>query len=138
MERAPSLGPIAPPLQMTKISVLVVISLTIDNGTGVNLSASGQVTGLLDNLAIQPGTSNQVMVTNAAGTASVWTTPGGDITGPLNTTTVGRIQGRPVSNTAPNIGDVLIWNGAAWAPAAVAVAPPTINFMPLTLQIFSL
>ena len=73
-------------------------TLTIDNGTGVNLSADGQVTGPLDNLVIQPGTSNQVMTTNAAGTATVWTTPGGDVTGAVNTSTVGRLQGRDVSN----------------------------------------
>ena len=77
-------------------------TLTIDNGTGVNLSAGGQVTGLLDNLVIQPGASNQVMTTNAAGTATVWTTPGGDVTGAVNASTVARLQGRDVSNTAPS------------------------------------
>jgi len=110
-------------------------TLTIDNGTSVNLSANGQVTGLLDNLVIQPGTANQVMVTNPAGTATTWTTPGGDITGPLNTTTVGRIQGRNVSNTAPNSGEALIWNGAAWVPTVVN--PPTTQFYavdPLSFQ----
>jgi len=101
-------------------------TLTIDNGTPVNLSAGGQVTGLLDNLVIQPGASNQVMTTNAAGTATVWTTPGGDVTGALNTTTVGRIQGRNVSNAAPNSGEALIWNGAAWVPTVVN--PPTTQF----------
>ncbi|MBA4058524.1 MAG: hypothetical protein C0490_27655, partial [Marivirga sp.] len=98
-------------------------TLTIDDGTSVNISANGQVTGLLDNLVIQPGTSNQVMVTNAAGTASEWTTPGGDVTGPVNTSTVGRIQGRDVSNAAPTTGDALIWNGTAWVPAAVTPSP---------------
>ena len=113
-------------------------TLTIDNGTAVNLSASGQVTGLLDNLVIQPGASNQVMTTNAAGTATVWTTPGGDITGPVNTTTVGRIQGRNVSNTAPNSGEALIWNGAAWVPGNVAVAiAPTTQFYAVDPALFS-
>lgn len=111
-------------------------TLTIDNGTAVNLSAGGQVTGLLDNLVIQPGASNQVMTTNAAGTATVWTTPGGDVTGALNTTTVGRIQGRNVSNAAPNSGEALIWNGAAWVPTVITV-PPTTQFYavdPLNFQ----
>jgi hypothetical protein len=104
-------------------------TLTIDNGTGVNLSASGQVTGPLDNLAIQPGASNQVMTTNATGTATVWTTPGGDVTGAANASTVARLQGRDVSNTLPALNEALIWNGTAWAPgnAAVVIAP-TIQF----------
>jgi len=102
-------------------------TLSIDNGTGVNLSANGQVTGLLDNLTIQPGTSNQALVTNAAGTAAVWATPGGDVTGAVSATTVGKIQGRDVSSAAPNTGDALIWNGAAsaWEPTVVTVAPTT-------------
>ena len=100
-------------------------TLTIDNGTGVTLSASGQVTGPLDNLAIQQGGANQVMTTNATGTATVWTTPGGDVTGAVNASTVARLQGRDVSNTAPVLNEALIWNGTAWAPgnAAGAIAP---------------
>ena len=100
-------------------------TLNIDNGTGVNLIAGGQVTGPLDDLDITPGASNQVMTTNAAGTASVWSTPAGDVTGPVSGSTVAGIQGRAVANTAPNNGDVLVWNGTAWAPAAVTVAPVT-------------
>jgi len=100
-------------------------TLNIDNGTGVNLVATGQVTGPLDDLDILPGASNQVMTTNAAGTAAVWSTPAGDVTGPVSGSTVARIQGRDVSNTAPVLNEALIWNGTAWAPgnAAVAIAP---------------
>lgn len=102
-------------------------TLNIDNGTGVNINASGQVTGPLDDLDIAPGASNQVMTTNAAGTAAVWSTPAGDVTGPVSGSTVARIQGRDVTNTAPALNDALIWNGTAWAPgnAVVAVAPVT-------------
>jgi len=104
-------------------------TLNIDNGTGVNLIAGGQVTGPLDDLDIVPGTSNQVMTTNAAGTAAVWSTPAGDVTGPISGSTVARIQGRDVSNTAPILNEALIWNGAAWAPGNVAVAiAPTVQF----------
>jgi hypothetical protein len=74
---------------------------------------------------IQPGAANQALVTNAAGTATTWVTPGGDVTGALDASTVGKIQGRDVSNAAPNPGDALIWNGTAWVPAVVAVAPAT-------------
>ena len=104
-------------------------TLNIDNGTGVNLIATGQVTGPLDDLDITPGASNQVMTTNAAGTAAVWSTSAGDVTGPVSGSTVARIQGRDVSTTAPILNDALIWNGTAWAPgnAAVAIAA-TIQF----------
>ena len=98
-------------------------TVSIDNGTGVNLSANGQVTGLLDNLIIQPGTSNQVLVTNAAGTSAGWVTSAGDVTGPPGTSTVARIQGRDISNAAPSTGDALIWNGTAWVPTTVTPSP---------------
>ncbi|MCO7319847.1 hypothetical protein OKE80_11045, partial [Riemerella anatipestifer] len=44
----------------------------------------------------------------------------GDVTAAANNniTTVARIQGRNVANTAPASGQVLKWNGTAWAPAA--------------------
>lgn len=104
-------------------------TLTIDNGSSVTLTTSGQVSGQLNALVITPGTSNQVMTTNAAGTATVWTTPGGDVTGPVNTSTVGKIQGRDISSAAPNLNDGLIWNGTAWAPGNVAVAvAPTVQY----------
>jgi hypothetical protein len=104
-------------------------TLTIDNGSSVTLSTSGQVSGQLDNLIITPGTSNQVMTTNAAGTTTAWATPGGDVIGPVGTSTVGRIQGRDVSATAPNLNDALIWNGSSWAPGNAAVAVlPTVQF----------
>jgi hypothetical protein len=75
------------------------------------------------------------MTTNAAGTATVWTTPGGDVTGPVNSSTVARLQGRDVSNAAPNSGEALIWNGVAWVPTVVN--PPITEFYavdPLNFQ----
>ncbi len=42
---------------------------------------------------------------------------GGDLSGSYPNPTVARIQGRPVSTTAPSSGQVLKWNGSAWAPA---------------------
>jgi hypothetical protein len=52
-------------------------------------------------------------------------TLGGDVTGAGNATTVVGIQGRPVSSAAPNVGDVLTWNGTDWAPAAASATLET-------------
>lgn len=52
-------------------------------------------------------------------------TMGGDVTGPSNSSTVAKIQGRAVSAAAPAIGDVLTWNGTAWAPAAASATLET-------------
>jgi len=44
-------------------------------------------------------------------------TLGGDISGTLSNVTVDKIQGESISSTAPTSGQVLKWNGTAWAPA---------------------
>jgi hypothetical protein len=47
----------------------------------------------------------------------------GDIGGTAAAPKVTSIQGNPVSNTAPGSGQVLAWNGSAWAPATNSAAP---------------
>jgi hypothetical protein len=43
----------------------------------------------------------------------------GDVTGPgPRSTTVAGLLNRPLSPSVPNVGDVMTWNGAAWAPQA--------------------
>lgn len=42
----------------------------------------------------------------------------GDVTGGSGACTVVRIQNRNVLSTAPALGNVMTWNGAAWAPVA--------------------
>lgn len=49
----------------------------------------------------------------------------GDVTGPLDNTTVGKIQGRDVANTAPTSNQVLTWNGTAWTPTSLTPAQIT-------------
>jgi len=112
-------------------------TLSIQNGNAVNFTTAGQVTGLLDNLAITPGAANQVMVSNPTGTATQWVTPAGDVTGTVTASTVGKIQGRNVSNAAPSIGDALIWDGTAWVPTAIPGVTPTTSFLSIDPSAFA-
>lgn len=57
----------------------------------------------------------------------------GDVTGPLDNTTVGKIQGRNVANTAPTSNQVLTWNGSAWTPTSLTPAQIT-NKATLSVQ----
>lgn len=49
----------------------------------------------------------------------------GDVTGTLGATTVVKIQGRDVANTAPTSNQVLTWNGSAWTPTSLTPAQIT-------------
>jgi hypothetical protein len=56
------------------------------------------------------------------GTASIAQLPpaGGDVFGTLTNATVGKLQNRPMSATAPGTGQVLTWDGAQWLPQTPA------------------
>lgn len=49
----------------------------------------------------------------------------GDVTGSIISNTVSKIQNRDVSNSAPSNGNVLAWNGTAWAPTPAATGTLT-------------
>ena len=46
----------------------------------------------------------------------------GDLSGSYPGPTVAALQGRPMSSAAPGSGNVIAWNGSAWAPAAAAAS----------------
>ena len=73
-------------------------AVTVSAGTGVSISTSGQ----------------QIQV-NATGPLIA-----GDIGGTQTDPIVVGLQGKPISNAAPTSGEVLTWNGSAWAPATPA------------------
>jgi hypothetical protein len=54
----------------------------------------------------------------AADTDTNTVATGGDLNGAQTSATVVALQGRGVASTAPTTGQVLKWNGTAWAPAA--------------------
>ena len=52
------------------------------------------------------------------------TSLGGDVTGAPAANTVQRIQGRQVDSAAPNVSDVLTWDGTQWTPEPSATGAP--------------
>jgi hypothetical protein len=79
---------------------------------------------------------------NLSGNATTATTAGaftgalaGDVTGTQGSTSVTKIQGVPVSSTAPTTtGQVLAWNGSAWAPGSAVAGGLTWNTVTGTSQ----
>lgn len=90
-------------------------NLSISGGNSINLSSINtdaqtlSFTPATGQLAITGG--NAVIVT-PAGTAN------GDLSGSYPNPIVDGLQNRPVANTAPTSGQVLKWDGSAWAPQA--------------------
>lgn len=88
-----------------------------------NVANLGLVAG--NGITVNGATITNAGDTNAADDITNGTTANGDLNGTYPNPTVDGIQGRAVANTAPNSGEVLKWNGSAWAPAADAAGANT-------------
>ncbi|MEO1216900.1 MAG: tail fiber domain-containing protein [Bacteroidota bacterium] len=76
-------------------------------GTGISMSGSAPNTVI-----------NNTGDTNALDDITQGSAAGGDLGGTYPNPSVTQIQGSPVSNTAPNAGQILKWNGTQWIPSA--------------------
>lgn len=106
-------------------------TLTISGGNSVILPVSGGSVGPTGPTGVKgatgvtgpsgaTGAQGPTGATGATGPAGSVSNLSGDVTGAPGSNTVTKIQGRNVTNTTPASGEVLKWNGSAWAPAADA------------------
>ena len=92
------------------------LKVPVDNST-VGYNSDGKLTMLVTDAA---GT-NVIQTINTSTSPSTIDSShlpnlAGDVTGAVGNTVVTKIQGNSVSNSSPNNGDILKWNGSAWAP----------------------
>lgn len=119
------------------LEIVRVIDIS-GGGGGGSVALSGDLSGTSDAstvVALQgnpvatgaPAASGEVLTWDGSqwvaqsGGGTVTSLPlAGDLSGSTSSATVDGIQGRSVLSTAPASGEALVWNGAAWAPGAVA------------------
>jgi hypothetical protein len=117
---------------VTSITVAPPLSGGTISGSGtIGLPVSGVASGTYGSATNVP-----VITTDAYGRITAATVApisgsvlSGDVSGPAASNTVGKIQGRPVSSSAPAIGQVLQWDGTQWLPTPNLTGTGTTNFI---------
>ena len=86
--------------------------------TAQTLTVTIPVTSVFGRTGAVTGQTGDYSFTQISGSVSSGQLPptGGDLSGAITSSTVTRVQSRPVSSTAPTTGQVLAWDGAQWAP----------------------
>ena len=82
----------------------------------------GTKTNVQDALAALAAAILPPVINDATSTVKGILRLAGDLGGNATLVTVTGIQGKPISNLSPSSGQVLTWNGVAWAPAAATNA----------------